>query len=40
MPWAGYPRINLQERGAGRETYQVRQLLTAVERVSKETDDG
>lgn len=44
MPWAGDPRINLQEKGRGAKPYQVRQLLAAVERIellSKGTaDDG
>ena len=40
MPWAGDPRINLQESGRDAKPYQVRQLLAAVERLSKGTDDG
>jgi hypothetical protein len=42
MPWAGDPRINLQEDGRDAKYYQVRQLLAAVEKfelLSKETDN-
>jgi hypothetical protein len=42
MPWAGDPRINLQEAGRDAKPYQVRQLLAAVERIellNKATDD-
>jgi hypothetical protein len=38
MPWAGDPRINLQEDGRDAKPYQVRQLLAAVARL--ENDDG
>lgn len=32
MPWAGDPRINLQEAdGGGAKPYQVRQLLVAID---------
>jgi len=32
MPWAGDPRINLQQaKGGGAKPYQVRQLLTAID---------
>lgn len=43
MPWAGDPRINLQEDGKNAKHYQVLQLLTAVERVELNrwtNDDG
>ena len=32
MPWAGDPRVNLQNSGGGAKAYQVRQLLRAVDR--------
>jgi hypothetical protein len=33
-PWPADPRVNLQEAGGGKaKTYQVRQLLAAVERL-------
>lgn len=32
MPWQGDPRINLQEDGGKAKPYQVRQLLSAIER--------
>jgi hypothetical protein len=36
MPWAGDPRVNLQDDGHGAKTYQVRQLLAAVDRYDNE----
>ncbi len=42
MPWAGDPRINLQEDGRDAKHYQVLQLLAAVERIellNEVTDD-
>ena len=33
MPWGGDPRINLQDSGDRAKSYQVRQLLIAVEKV-------
>lgn len=34
-PWAGDPRINLQEtKGGGAKPYQVRQLLAAMDRLT------
>jgi hypothetical protein len=39
MPWAGDPRINLQEYGSNAKHYQVLQLLAAVERIGL-SDDG
>ena len=38
MPWAGDPRLNLQQSGKYAKAYQVRQLLDAVERLG--IDDG
>lgn len=33
MPWAGDPRVNMQEDKGGRaKAYQVQQLLTAIDR--------
>jgi hypothetical protein len=42
MPWAGDPRINLQEDGKDAKHYQILQLLAAVDRIdlSEWTDDG
>jgi hypothetical protein len=35
MPWAGDPRINLQQaKGGGAKPYQVRQLLAAIDRLA------
>jgi hypothetical protein len=37
MPWAGDPRVNLQESKGGKaKAYQVQQLLTAVDRYCAE----
>jgi hypothetical protein len=36
MPWAGDPRVNLQDEGHGAKAYQVRQLLAAVDRYDHE----
>jgi hypothetical protein len=34
MPWAGDPRVNMQESKGGKaKAYQVQQLLTAIDRV-------
>ena len=38
MPWAGDPRINLQEDGRDAKAYQVRQLLAAVARLENDED--
>jgi hypothetical protein len=36
-PWAGDPRINIQEGSNGMaKIYQIRQVLAAIERISKE----
>jgi hypothetical protein len=37
MPWAGDPRVNLQEdKGGKAKAYQVRQLLQAIDRLRAE----
>ncbi len=36
MPWAGDPRINLQDAGGKAKPYQVRQVLQAVDRLFEE----
>lgn len=36
MPWAGDPRINLQDAGGKAKPYQVRQVLQAIGRLSEE----
>ncbi len=33
MPWAGDPRVNLQDGKDGAKPYQVRQLLAAIDRL-------
>lgn len=36
MPWAGFPRVNLQDTGGYVDSYQVLQLLAAIDRVESE----
>jgi hypothetical protein len=36
MPWAGDPRINLQDAGGKAKPYQVRQVLQAIGRLLEE----
>ena len=36
MPWQGDPLVNLQESGKLAKAYQVRQLLSAIERLERE----
>jgi hypothetical protein len=37
MPWAGDPRVNLQDDGGGKaKAYQVRQLLSAIDRLERD----
>ncbi len=36
MPWAGDPRINLQDAGGKAKPYQVRQVLQAIGRLGEE----
>jgi len=41
MPWPGDPRVNFQRSGKNRaKTYQVMQLLAAVERMEQTTRKG
>ena len=37
MPWAGCPRVNLQDGGGYVDSYQVAQLLQAVDKLEGET---
>lgn len=38
-PWAGDPRVNIQrDRSAKAKTYQVRQVLEAIDKFTSETD--
>ncbi len=37
-PWAGDPRVNIQEDHGMAKAYQVRQVLKAIERLEKERD--
>lgn len=36
MPWAGNPRVNLQDKGGKAKAYQVKQLLEAIDRQEEE----
>jgi hypothetical protein len=36
MPWAGDPRINLQDARGKAKPYQVRQMLSAIDRLLEE----
>lgn len=36
MPWAGDPRINLQKDGKEAKTYQVRDVIRAIDRLLDE----
>lgn len=35
-PWAGVPRVNIQERKGKAKPYQVRQVLEAIEKITTE----
>ncbi|MDP1902513.1 MAG: toxin HicA [Rubrivivax sp.] len=39
-PWAGDPRVNIQNANGRAKTYQVRQVLQAVERVERQSDES
>lgn len=36
MPWAGNPRINLQENGGDAKPYQVQQVIRALKRLKEQ----
>jgi len=38
-PWAGDPRVNIQNRNGQAKPYQVRQVLAALERLERERGD-
>lgn len=37
-PWIGDPRINIQNKKGRAKTYQVKQVLTAIEKLEKSDD--
>jgi hypothetical protein len=37
MPWAGDPRVNIQDNHGKAKAYQVRQVLNAIERLKNES---
>jgi hypothetical protein len=39
MPWASDPRINIQDKNGKAKTYQVKQVLSAIEKL-KEMENG
>ena len=36
MPWAGDPRVNIQDNKGNAKTYQVKQVLKAIDRLEDE----
>jgi hypothetical protein len=36
MPWAGDPRVNMQNQKGGAKAYQVRQVLAAIDKLRRE----
>jgi len=40
MPWAGDPRVKIQDARGMAKAYQVRQVLAAVDRLAKEREEG
>jgi hypothetical protein len=34
MPWAGDPRVNIQNQGGRAKTYQVKQVLAAIDKLN------
>jgi hypothetical protein len=40
MPWSGDPRVNIQNNEGRAKTYQVRQILKAIERMELEHGEG
>ena len=38
-PWAGDPRVNIQNEKGMAKTYQVKQVLKAIERLANENND-
>jgi hypothetical protein len=40
MPWAGDPRVNLQNHHGKAKAYQIRQLLNAIARLGREGREG
>jgi len=34
MPWAGDPRVNIQNKGDKAKTYQVKQVLAAIDKLN------
>ena len=39
MPWAGDPRVNIQDASGRAKPYQVRQVLAAIERLKGEHNE-
>ncbi|MEV6344646.1 toxin HicA [Actinoplanes sp. NPDC051851] len=35
MPWPGDPRVNIQDKGGKAKPYQVKQVLTAIEKLGE-----
>ncbi len=39
MPWNGDPRVNIQEKGNKAKTYQVKQVIKAIDKLEASTDE-
>lgn len=39
-PWAGNPRVNIQEKNGMAKAYQVRQVLAAIEQLERDHGKG
>ena len=38
-PWAGDPRVNIQNKNGKAKPYQVKQILSAIEKLEAQSDD-
>ncbi|MEB3119950.1 MAG: toxin HicA [Snowella sp.] len=38
-PWAGYPRVNIQNKNGKAKPYQVKQILSAIEKLEAQSND-
>ena len=38
-PWAGDPRVNIQNKNGKAKLYQVKQILSAIEKLEAQSDD-
>lgn len=40
MPWAGDPRVNIQNKGGKAKAYQVKQVLAAIDKLNEMNKEG